>query len=136
MAFEVFEKIPARTRGRGTQPPAVRIDRKKHTVSMNTTALALLPKSCTKVLIAFDKETRQLALVSTFDLDPKGVVATHMAVEGGGEKMRRPRAVSVGQLADMLDLPNGKFAVEAGKIGDRTAIITVNLPTPEPEAQP
>jgi len=107
MGFDIYTP----KRGRRDLPPAVRVSRSQGRLTLTAAAVALLPKAYTHVLLAFNNETRQIAFITT-------------PPENRALRVTKGRSVSASAFIEMYDLPDGSYPLNAGKISERTALVT------------
>lgn len=112
MGFEVF--VPTRTdRGRRSEP-TMHCSRKAKRIALSKASAALLPKACTHVVLAFDVDTRQVAIIATAPTDPKAIRLI------GSDR----RQISVANFLDHFSIAEGRYPVTDTKVHDRAALVS------------
>lgn len=123
MPFEIFTREPI-SRGRSSEP-TIRLYPDKRRITISKAAIELLPKSCTHVVLAFETETRQIALIAAASTDPKGVRIT---------RGTSSQQLAVGGFLEHHSMQAGTYPVSDQRLQDRGALVSVEVPKAEPEA--
>lgn len=121
MPFEVFTPVRANT-GR-TSEPMIRVHRSNKRITLTRAAIDLLPKACTHVVLAFDEDGRQIALLATASTDPKAI-----RISGGTTKQ-----IGMGNFAEHFAIADGRYPVAHARVHDRGALVSGEVRRHEPE---
>lgn len=112
MPFEVF--TPTRSAAGRTSEPLIRVHRANRRLTFTRAAIDLLPKACTHVVLAFDEDSRQIALLATAATDPK-------AIRISGTTTRQ---IGIGNFAEHFGIADGRYPVVHAKVHDRGALVS------------
>lgn len=112
MPFEVF--TPVRAAGGRTSEPMIRVQRAGKRITITRAAIELLPKACTHVVLAFDEDSRQIALLATAATDPKAIRITSGTTKG----------IGIGNFAEHFGIADGRYPVAHARVHDRGALVS------------
>lgn len=112
MGFEVF--VPTRGVRGPRSEPTMTCSRKRRLITLSKAAMALLPKACTHLVLAFNPDTHQVALLATASTDPKAIRLV------GKDK----RQISVADFLEHFSIAEGRYPVADAKINERAALVS------------
>jgi hypothetical protein len=112
MPFEVF--TPVRATGGRTSEPMINVRRSTKRITITRAAIDLLPKACTHVVLAFDEDSRQIALLATAATDPKAI-----RISGTTTKQ-----IGIGSFAEHFAIADGRYPVAHARVHDRGALVS------------